>query len=82
MEILGLDIGGSEIKGAIVETESGRLVSERLRLSTPQPALPEAVAKTVEELVSRLNWQGVIGFSFPMVVVDGKCKTAGNMTND
>tara|TARA_E500000318_G_scaffold104231_1_gene109995 strand:- start:228 stop:983 length:756 start_codon:yes stop_codon:yes gene_type:complete len=82
MEILGLDIGGSGIKGAIVETESGRLVSERLWLATPKPALPGAIAKTVEELVSRLNWEGVIGCSFPMVVVDGKCKTAGNMTND
>ena len=82
MEILGLDIGGSGIKGAIVETENGQLISERLRLATPQPAHPEAVAKTVEELVRQLNWQGVIGCSFPMVVVDGKCKTVGNMTND
>jgi polyphosphate glucokinase len=82
MEILGLDIGGSGIKGAIVETENGILVSERLRLATPQPAHPGAVAKTVEELVRRLNWQGVIGCSFPMVVVDGKCKTAGNMADE
>jgi polyphosphate glucokinase len=82
MEILGLDIGGSGIKGAIVETENGQLISKRLRLATPQPANPAAVAKTVEELVRRLNWQGNIGCSFPMVVVDGKCKTAGNMTND
>ena len=82
MEILGLDIGGSGIKGAIVETENGRLVSERLRLATPQPAHPGAVAKTVEELVRQLNWQGVIGCSFPMVVVDGKCKTSGNMTDE
>jgi polyphosphate glucokinase len=82
MEILGIDIGGSGIKGAVVDTNEGQLISERIRLETPQPAYPGEVAKTVKELVSLLNWQGVIGCSFPMVVVKGKCRTAGNMTKD
>lgn len=82
MEILGIDIGGSGIKGAVVDTNEGQIISERIRLETPQPAYPEAVAKTVKELVRSLNWQGVIGCSFPMVVVNGKCRTAGNMTKD
>ncbi|WP_421806566.1 polyphosphate--glucose phosphotransferase [Flagellimonas sp.] len=81
-KILGLDIGGSGIKGAIVDVEKGKLVSERIQLQTPLPATPNSVAITVNELVCQLNWQGIIGCSFPMVVVNGKCMTAGNMTED
>lgn len=79
---MGLDIGGSGIKGAIVDVENGELVSERIQLQTPIPATPDSVAKTVSELVCQLNWEGAIGCSFPMVVVYGKCLTAGNMTED
>ena len=53
MEILGIDIGGSGIKGAIVDTATGELKSERIRLVTPQPATPEAVAQTLNELVDQ-----------------------------
>ncbi|WP_238934495.1 polyphosphate--glucose phosphotransferase [Aurantibacter crassamenti] len=82
MKILGIDIGGSGIKGAVVDTVNGKLVTERIRFETPQPAHPEEVAKTVQQLVRQLNWQGVVGCSFPMVVVNDTCKTAGNMTNN
>ena len=49
MKVLGIDIGGSGVKGAIVDTELGELVSERHRIPTPHPAKPEAVAKTVQK---------------------------------
>jgi len=80
MEILGLDIGGSGIKGGIVETKNGQLVSERLRLKTPKPSTPELMAEVVATLVETFNWKGPIGCSFPTVVLDGKCMTAGNIS--
>ena len=60
MEILGIDIGGSGIKGAIVDTATGELKSERIRLVTPQPATPEAVAQTLKELVDQIGYKGPI----------------------
>ena len=55
MELLGIDIGGSGIKGAIVDTTTGKLLTERLRLKTPQPSTPEAVADTIKELVDTMD---------------------------
>jgi polyphosphate glucokinase len=68
MEVLGIDIGGSGIKGAVVNVEKGELVSDRFRLLTPQPAKPEPVAETVRELAAHFNWKGPIGSGFPGVV--------------
>lgn len=79
MQILGVDIGGSGIKGAIVDTETGELVTERHRIPTPQPATPAAVADTVAELVKHFQWQGPIGCGFPATVVHGVAKTASNI---
>ncbi len=79
MQVLGIDIGGSGIKGAIVDTQSGELISERLRLETPQPATPEAVAGTVAELVTRLEWQGSIGCGFPAIIRHGVAFSAANI---
>ena len=80
MEILGLDVGGSGIKGAIVNTETGELVSERHRISTPKPATPELIADTVKSVVDHFNWKGDVGCSFPTVILNGKCYTAGNIS--
>lgn len=77
---LGIDIGGSGIKGAIVNTKTGELTSERHRIPTPQPSTPDAVAQTVSELVEHFNWKGAVGCSFPAVVIDGKCRTSGNIS--
>lgn len=82
MEILGLDIGGSGIKGAIVNVITGRLVSERHSIPTPTPSTPNRMAKVVAELVHHFNWNGPVGCSFPTVVIDGNCKTAGNISPD
>ena len=79
MEILGIDIGGSGIKGAIVDTATGELKSERIRLGTPQPATPEAVAQTLKELVDQIGYKGPIGCGFPARVINGEVLTAANI---
>jgi polyphosphate glucokinase len=78
-ETLGIDIGGSGIKGALVNTETGELASERLRIPTPRPATPESVAETVRQLISELGYSGTVGCCFPTIVVDGRAKSASNM---
>ena len=82
MKVLGIDIGGSGIKGAIVNTKTGQLLTERFRIATPQPATPEAVAKVVKEMVHHFQWKKAVGCSFPTTIVDGKCIHTGNLSAD
>ncbi|HZD56132.1 MAG TPA: ROK family protein [Anaerolineales bacterium] len=79
MEILGIDIGGSGIKGAPVDTETGALLAPRYRIRTPRPAKPRPVAKTVAEIAKHFDWQGPIGCGFPAVVQRGVTLTAANV---
>lgn len=79
MGILGIDVGGSGIKGAIVDTATGELLSERIRIRTPKPSTPDKIAAVVKELVAQLDYSGPVGCSFPTVVVDGQARTAGNI---
>lgn len=79
MEILGIDIGGSGIKGAVVNTETGELITERHRINTPQPATPEAVSETVREVVEHFGWRSKVGVGFPAAVLDGVAMTASNI---
>lgn len=82
MKILGVDVGGSGIKGAIVETSTGEMLTERHRITTPQPATPQAVAETILQLVEYFDeWQGPIGCGFPAAIVHGVAKTAANLDN-
>jgi len=81
MEVLGLDVGGSGIKGAVVNTDQGELVTERFRLDTPKPSTPKAVAKTVARIVDHFEWKGIVGCSFPAVIIHGKSMTAGNISS-
>lgn len=76
---LGIDVGGSGVKGAIVDLNSGQLVGERFRLETPQPATPGAVTATIAEVVRHFNWTGPLGVTYPGVVVNGVVKTAANV---
>lgn len=80
MKLLGIDIGGSGIKGAIVDSYTGKLLTERFRIPTPKPATPEAVAQTVKSIVEHFKWTDAVGVSFPCVVVNGKCMTNGNIS--
>lgn len=79
MNILGIDVGGSGIKGAIVNTEKGVLLTERIRVKTPQPALPDNVGKTIRTIVKNLQWDGPIGVGFPAAIQNGIVKTATNI---
>lgn len=82
MQVLGIDIGGTGIKGALVETDTGQLATERFRIPTPQPATPEAVLETVEKVVRHFDWSGPIGCGFPAVVQNGIVRTASNIDQD
>ncbi|PNU20087.1 polyphosphate glucokinase [Geothermobacter hydrogeniphilus] len=79
MEIFGIDIGGTGIKAAPVDVARGRLLCERRRLPTPQPATPPAVARAVTELVRIFSWSGPIGCGFPAVVRNGVAFSAANI---
>jgi polyphosphate glucokinase len=81
MQILGVDIGGSGIKGAIVDTETGKLITERHRINTPEPATPEAVAKVLAQLVKHFNWSGPVGCGFPASIQHGVARTAANLSD-
>jgi polyphosphate glucokinase len=80
MKILGIDIGGSGIKAAIVDTKTGELITERHRIATPKPATPDAVASVIREMVDHFNWKKAVGCSFPTTIVDGKCIHSGNLS--
>ena len=80
MQVLGIDIGGSGIKGALVDTVLGEMVTERCRLDTPQPASPEAVAEVVTAIVQHFDWTGLVGCGFPGPVKNGVVRGAANLT--
>jgi polyphosphate glucokinase len=79
MEILGIDIGGSAVKGAPVDVEKGRLVTERYRVKMPKHSTPDAVAACVGEVVKQFHWKGPIGCTFPAVVKHGVMLSAANV---
>ena len=78
-DVLGIDIGGSGIKAAPVDVSAGQLTAERIKLATPQPAAPEAMAPLVRELVQKFSWTGPVGITFPGVVAAGTIRTAANV---
>lgn len=80
MRVFGLDVGGSGIKGAPVEMETGELADERVRIKTPQPSTPEAIVETCVEVVRQAGWRdGPVGCGFPAVIKDGIVRTAANI---
>lgn len=75
----GIDVGGSGIKGGIVDLDTGQLIGNRYKLPTPSPASPAAVAKTVAAVVSEFGWTGPLGVTYPGVIIDGVAQTAANV---
>ncbi|HWD04854.1 MAG TPA: ROK family protein [Amycolatopsis sp.] len=75
----GIDIGGSGIKGALVDLETGQLIGERHRIETPQPSTPDAVADVVAKIVRIAEWDGPVGVTLPAVVKKGVAHTAANI---
>jgi polyphosphate glucokinase len=82
---IGIDVGGSGIKAAVVDVDGGQLVSERLRVPTPNPSTPEAVVASISRLVKRLVKSGglddsvPVGVGLPGVCIDGALRFAGNI---
>lgn len=79
MEALGIDVGGSGIKAAPVDLESGERLTKRKRVPTPKPSTPEAVFDVIEDLVHVFDWKGPIGCAIPAVVRSGVALTAANI---
>ncbi|HEX9839496.1 MAG TPA: ROK family protein [Anaerolineales bacterium] len=80
MQVLGIDIGGSGIKGAPVETKTGKLITERVRIKTPKKAEPEPVAEVVAEIALSFDWKGPIGIGFPAPIKSGITLLAANVS--
>jgi polyphosphate glucokinase len=78
-EILGIDFGGSGIKGAPVDTKKGKLLEKKFRIATPAHATPQAVIEIISEIKDKFSWKGPIGMTFPSVVQNSIVKTAANI---
>lgn len=78
----GVDIGGSGVKGAVVDLNTGELVTERFKILTPKPSTPDAVAKVVKELVDMAEWDGPVGITVPAVVTEQTARTAANIDTE
>jgi polyphosphate glucokinase len=80
MHILGIDVGGSGIKGAPVDTKTGELVAERVRIKTPEKAEPQPVGEVVAQIARSFEWKGQIGIGFPAPIKGGVAMMAANIS--
>jgi polyphosphate glucokinase len=80
--VLGIDIGGSGIKGNLVDVDTGEVRSERFRIPTPNPSKPEAVADVVRQIIEHFGTKGPVGCTFPAIVRDGVTLSAANVDPD
>lgn len=79
MQILGIDVGASGIKGALVDLGKGRITGERYRVPTPKPSSPEAMAGAFAEVVNFFDYKGPVGCGFPSIVKNGVAMSAANI---
>ncbi len=79
MKVLGIDIGGSSLKGAPVDTRTGRLLAERYRVATPERLTPAKMAGVIAEIAAHFRWRGRIGIGFPGVIHGPIIKTSANL---
>ena len=80
MQILGIDVGGSGIKGAPVNTDTGEMVAERVRIKTPDNAEPQPMAEVAAQITKAFNWQGLVGIGFPAPIKSGVAMMAANIS--
>ena len=80
MHVLGIDIGGSGIKGAPVDIKKGEMLTERFRIKTPKSGKPKPMAEVVAEIAQHFDWQGPIGCGFPAAIQHGVVRTAANVS--
>jgi polyphosphate glucokinase len=81
MQVLGIDVGGSGIKGAPVDTDEGKLLAERFRIKTPKSGEPEPMAEVVAEIARHFDWKGSIGIGFPAPIKAGVAMMAANISS-
>lgn len=82
-KVLGIDVGGTGIKGGLVNLETGELISERFKLGTPEAAGPHEVLSVIQQIIEHFEWQGKpIGIGFPAVIKQGKSLTASNISKE
>jgi polyphosphate glucokinase len=81
MQILGIDIGGSGIKGAPVDTQTGELMADRIRIKTPKKAEPQPVAEVVAQIARAFEWKGPVGIGFPAPIKTGVAMMAANISD-
>lgn len=79
MEILGIDIGGSGMKGALVNVETGAMLGKRHRIPTPKSRKPEEMARVIQQIVNHFDYSGPVGCGFPTIIKNGICKSPGNL---
>src|SRR3569833_3688318 len=79
MKVLGIDIGGSALKGAPVDTKTGELLAERFRIETPHQVSPKDMAQIVADIATHFHWKGRIGVGFPGVIQSNVTWTAANL---
>jgi polyphosphate glucokinase len=79
MQALGIDIGGTGIKGAPVDLATGKLLADRKKIATPHPSTPDAVTEVVKEVAQSFGWTGATGATFPGVVISGTIRSAANV---
>lgn len=82
MNVLGIDIGGSAVKGAPVDTKTGKLLGERHRIATPEKVTPKELAKIVAKIAKHFEWTGPIGLGFPGVIHGSTPTTSANLHKD
>lgn len=75
----GIDVGGSGIKGGIVDLDTGLLIGDRYKVLTPQPATPAEVGKAIAAVVDKFGWTGTLGVTYPGVITEGVAQTAANV---
>ena len=78
---LGIDIGGTGIKGGIVDLKTGALISDRFRYDTPPEATPKDVGVLIKKILKDANWSNKVGCGFPGIIKDGICKSANIRTD-
>jgi polyphosphate glucokinase len=79
MQILGIDVGGSGIKGAPVDIVSGEMLAPRCRYPTPEPSKPAQVAQTIAKITRHFQWDSPLGVGFPSPIHAGVVLTAANI---
>lgn len=78
--LLGIDVGGSGIKGGLVDTQKGEMISDRIKYKTPKKSTPEAVIKIIGKIIDDFEWKGKpFGVGFPSIIKHGVCYSASNI---